>query len=340
MRSLLWLPGLFLIALVIHDLLKNTVQEGDGVLGHVVNRLVYRLLHGLAVRTRQRGFLAWIAPAIIVSNLLSWTLLLWLGWTLVFWSSPDSLVGADGQRTVNFWNVAYFIGYTLSTLGLGDLKPVQTSWRLLTDVAALCGFINLTFAVTFMVPVVQARQQRREFARLIHRRGPDAQALVVKALTDHPNGLQSVISDMHVALNMLDTKHHHAHYLHCFHDERRPESFSLALPALGEAALIARCALPGPPPPGLGLSHALIDSLVRGHAAHCPGPLPPVPPPPSLSPLRRAGIATLSEAEFGTRLAEYAEHRQYLRAMVEEGLWSWDDVSRPAPHDRAGPRAQ
>ena len=71
-----------------------------------------------------------------------------------------------------------------------------------------------------------------------------------------------------------------------------------------------------------------MDSLVRGHAEHCPSPLPAVPPPPSLAPLHAAGIATVDEAEFAACLAQHAEHRQFLRAMVEEGLWNWAQVAQ------------
>ena len=327
LRSLLWVPGVVLVVLAVHDLLKVTVQGGDGTLSRAVHHRVYQLMHGLARRTGNRILLAWTAPAMIVSTLLTWTLALWLGWTLVFWSAPGSVVGADSEHPANFWNVVYYVGYTISTLGLGDLKTTQTPWRLLTNVAALSGFVNLTFAVTFIVPVAEARRERRELARLLRRSG-DAQALVIRAIQDHPDGVQSLISGLHQTLNTMETKHDHATYLHRFHDRAALESLSLALPALGEALLLIECALPGPPAPGLKLSRKLVDSLVRGHARHCPSPLPAAPPPPSLAPLHAAGIATVSEAEFAARLAPYAEHRQYLRAMAEEGLWSWAQVAR------------
>lgn len=338
LRSLLWVPGLVLVGIVVHDLLKVTVQGGDGTLSQTVHQRVYQLLHALARRTGNRIVLAWAAPTIIVSALLTWTLGLWLGWTLVFWSSPGSVVGADSESPATFWSVVYYVGYTISTLGLGDLKTTATPWRMLTSVAALSGFVNLTFAITFVVPVAEARLERRELARLLRRSGPDAQALVIGALQDHPDGLQSLISGLHQTLNTLETKHDHAHYLHRFHDRAALESLSLALPALGEALLLIECALPGPPPPGLKLSRTLVDSLVRGHAEHCPSPLPAVPPPPSLAPLHAAGIATVDEAEFAACLAQHAEHRQFLRAMVEEGLWTWAQVARTVRDQADGDR--
>ncbi|MBZ9712025.1 potassium channel family protein [Deinococcus multiflagellatus] len=329
MRQLLWIPGLVLVVGVLVDLLVTCIQAGEGRLNRAAQRLLYAGLHLIAQRTRRRGVLYWSTPVLITGSLVVWTMLTWLGWTLIFWSQPGALIGADSGQPATFLATFYFVGYTLSTLGLGEIIAPEPMWRILTDVAAISGFFLLTFAITFIVPVAQARADRRELALALHRAGPGAQALILNAYTDHDRGLHSLTVDLHSVLNRVDAAHMNTPYLHRLRDHHAQDALDLHLPALGEALLILFSALDAEPPRGLRRALTSVDSLSRTFVETQGGPLPPPPPFPDLGALRRAGLPLKSDAELQAGLHAHAELRRRLHAMSRAGLWDWAEVAEP-----------
>ncbi|MBZ9753283.1 potassium channel family protein [Deinococcus sp. HMF7604] len=327
MRQLLWVPGMVMVLAVLVDLLVTCIQSGEGRLSRAVHRQLYAALRLAARVFRRRGLLAWSTPVLIMGTLTVWTGLLWLGWTLIFWSQPGALVGAENGQPATFLASFYFVGYTLSTLGLGEIIATKPLWRILTDIASISGFFLLTFAITFIVPVAQARADRRELALWLHRAGPGAQALIINAHTDHDQGLRSLTTSLHSVLNRIDAAHLNTPYLHRFHDHDQQDALDLHLPALGEALLILEGALRGDCPQGLRRALASVTSVARTfHLTHG-GALPPVPPPPDLTPLRGAGFDLKSDAEFHLFLANHTQLRRRLYAMTHMGLWSWEEVA-------------
>lgn len=339
LRSLLWLPGALMVVAVLLDLIVTCIQTGEGRLSHRIHRPLYSALRAAAHLTGRRALLSWAAPLLITGTLTAWTLLTWLGWTLIFWSQPGALVGAESGQPATFVASFYFVGYTLSTLGLGEIVAPEPFWRVMTDVAAINGFFLLTFAITFVVPVAQARGERRELALLLHRAGPGAQALIVNAVHDHDHGLRSLTADLQPLLNRLDATHLNSPYLHRFHDHDRQDALDLHLPALGEALLIIQGALPGQNPPGLRRALASVDSLSRTfertQARHPALRDAAVPPPPDLTPLREAGLALSPDEDFRGFLHTHAALRSRLHAMALTGEWRWDQVAAPQEADAA-----
>ncbi|WP_019584861.1 potassium channel family protein [Deinococcus apachensis] len=326
LRSLLWLPGGALILAVLLDLLASSMQTGEGRILRLVQRPLYKAISGLARWTGRRGLLAWSGGVLVVGTIGVWTLLTWLGWTLVFWSGKGALVGTTTETPADLWDVLYFVGYTLATLGLGDLKPLGNGWRLLTDLAALNGFFLITFAISFVVPVAQAQGERRTLALWLHRLGGNAQDLVIRAWHDHPGGLQGLVGDVATTLNTLDAQFKNSPALHRFHDRRADESLELALPALDEALSLIEHALDVTPPRGLRLVRDSISSLLGSYRQVHPRLRVDPPPLPDLTPLRDAGLPLHPDAEVRGRFLDLGERRRVLRAMTEQGGFTWSDV--------------
>ncbi|GGR83565.1 potassium channel family protein [Deinococcus sedimenti] len=332
-RTLLWLPGTLLVVAVLLDLIVTCIQTGEGRLSRAVHQPLYTLLRLTARWTGRRSLLSWSTPVLITGTLTAWTLLTWVGWTLIFWSQPGALLGAESGQPATLIATFYFVGYTISTLGLGEIIAPQPFWRVMTDVAAINGFFLLTFAITFVVPVAQVRTERRELALLLHRAGPGAQQLILNATHDHDRGLNSLVGDLHPLLNRLDAAHLNSPYLHRFHDHDRQDALDLHLPALGEALMIIQGALAGDCPRGLGRALASVDSLSRTfertQARHPVLRAGEVPPAPDLQPLRDAGLELRSEEDFQKYLRPHAALRARLHAMARAGEWRWDQAATP-----------
>jgi hypothetical protein len=53
-----------------------------------------------------------------------------------------------------------FYGYTLSTLGLGDMEPEGNFWDILTAILSFTGLILIS--ITYLIPVVSAEIAKRK----------------------------------------------------------------------------------------------------------------------------------------------------------------------------------
>jgi hypothetical protein len=52
-------------------------------------------------------------------------------------------------------NKIFYTGYTLSTLGLGDMEPEGNFWDILA-ILSFTGLILISIAITYLIPVVSA----------------------------------------------------------------------------------------------------------------------------------------------------------------------------------------
>jgi hypothetical protein len=84
---------------------------------------------------------------ILVSILINWLLLIWLSASLLFISQPDSLMNVETNSTTVV-NKIFYTGYTLSTLGLGDMEPEGNFWDILTAILSFTGLILISIAIT------------------------------------------------------------------------------------------------------------------------------------------------------------------------------------------------
>lgn len=81
----------------------------------------------------------------------TWLLLLWAGWTLVFSASPEAVLQDPEGVPADGWARAYFAGFSVFTLGVGDYVPNGPVWQLLTVVAVVSGLALTTMAITYLV---------------------------------------------------------------------------------------------------------------------------------------------------------------------------------------------
>jgi hypothetical protein len=90
---------------------------------------------------------------ILLSILINWLLLIWISASLLFISKPDSLMNVE--KTLLIVNKIFFTGYTLSTLGLGDIEPEGNFW-IFSLPYSFTGLILISIAITYLIPVVSA----------------------------------------------------------------------------------------------------------------------------------------------------------------------------------------
>ncbi len=345
MHLALVIPGVLLIALVFLDLFWSTMGVGGGPLSKRLTAALWRSFLGLHRRRRRSARLFSFAGVIItLLTLLTWILLLWAGWTLVFCGAEQAVIRAETERPASFWDRVYFTGYTISTLGLGDYIPQGQVWEILTSVASLTGLSLITLSITFLVPLGQAATQKRQLAAQIAGLGETADAILLRTW----NGSDFQVLGRHLTASLttelakLEQRHLTYPSLHYFHSQDASKAAALRLAALDEALTILEHGVDegfllnrGTFYPARRTITSFLDTLATAFIE----PTEEAPPPPSLDPLREQGIPVVDEAVFRMRVAQVVDRRRLLLALVENDGWTWDllrsDEAQGAPLEPA-----
>lgn len=106
-----------------------------------------------------------VAPSSIVASIVMWSVMLVVGWALVYWPHlPEqfqTMEGVPARTQGSVLDAVYVSGVTLTTLGYGDVVADETPLRLLLVAEALIGFALLSASITWALSVYPALARRR-----------------------------------------------------------------------------------------------------------------------------------------------------------------------------------
>lgn len=333
--------GVVLIAVVMWDVLVTTLAVGRPA-GPVTGRVTHALWK-LALRGRGHSMLAAFGVGLTLLILVLWLLGLWAGWSLVFNAGPAAVVDTAGGEPAGFWQRVYFAGYTLFTLGNGEFRPDGVAWQLATVAALVNGLALATLGITYLVPVTSAASQRRSLATLIAAMGDRPDDMVALLWTDEGfSGLHDRLALLEPRLSLLTQQHLAYPVLHYFHSPERSAAAAPMIARLDEAVTLVRSGVASeasPPDSLTSPAHSTLTRFLDTLRSAFIEPARAAPPAPSLARLRDAGVPTVDDETFRSRLDELSERRRLLLAFIRNDGWTWDDVW-PAEGDAAdeGPR--
>jgi hypothetical protein len=113
-------------------------------------------------------FLTDAAPLAVVLVIFTWSLLVCVGFALIYWGlSPSDFKIESGEPRAGFLSMLYFSLEVVTTLGLGDYTPVPLWLRLVVTFEALVGFGVLTASVSSIVLLHMALARVRMVSRRI-----------------------------------------------------------------------------------------------------------------------------------------------------------------------------
>ena len=145
--------GLFLLGLVYIDIAIVTLTlGGSGPLTGRVSAWVWSVALYVHHRKPNHSLLQVVGWLILLTTPLVWFSLTWIAWILIFNPIDPSVVNGSTQLPATIWQLIYFVGYTLSTLGLGDYQPQGTVWQLATAIASVNGFFIVSLSITRHAP--------------------------------------------------------------------------------------------------------------------------------------------------------------------------------------------
>ncbi|MGB7439976.1 MAG: ion channel [Coleofasciculaceae cyanobacterium] len=332
------LGSLILILLTV-DVLVTTLTLGGGglVTGRLSSWLWWVALQVHKWRSNHR-FLTITGWTILVGVALLWYTSCWLGWTILFSSYETAVVNASSKQPASLWEIIYFTGYTLSTLGMGDYQPQGAFWQLATAIASTNGFFLVTLTFAYLLPVVSSATAKRQLAVYITSLGGTADDIVTRAW----NGKDFGQFDQHLIslapmLSQLGESHLTYPVLHYFHSVDRTKAIALSLVTLDDALTLLEYGVKEshrPDPAALGtVRRASAAFLITLKSAYLE-PASDNPPLPSLEPLRVLGIPTVSDQEFWEATKNITRRRRLLLAFVENDGWVWDTIASSKTSNR------
>ncbi|MFL9459180.1 MULTISPECIES: potassium channel family protein [Nostocales] len=217
MKLLVQLVGAGLIVLSLLDIYLTVLfpRLGSSVLSLHLGKVMWRLFRFVAriMPFKDEKVLSHSGPVLMIATVVVWLSLLLYGFALIVWTELGwSIQASDGQTETNFISALYYSGFSLTTLGTGDLTPKTDFQRLLTILEASLGFSVFTLTITYLLSVYSAITRRHTFALSLHHRSAgtaDAAEMIARlGASGELNGVQQDVSNMATdVIDLLESQH-------------------------------------------------------------------------------------------------------------------------------------
>lgn len=332
MNYFIFTIGVLIVCLVLTDVFVTTLAPRGSVF--VTERLrswVWSFFFWICNGKGTNKLLNYAGMFTVTAWLFGWLFMLWVGNALIFISDYDSVVASGSKAAANSLEKVYFVGYVLSTMGLGDFHPNGDGWKIYTSIISFSGFVIITIAITYLVPVLSAEMKKRQTSIYIHSLGTSPDDILLNAwngkdfsrLSKHFNTISEYImeqSQNHVAYPVL----------HNFHSHLRRETIYINLSSLDEALTVLLLYLPDDIKPHkqdiYPLRYAITDYLHTLKTAFI-RPSKNVPGPIQLDQLIKEGIPLKQEnQETRMKMEEIRFRRKLLLGMMEKDGWHWGSI--------------
>ncbi|TYP88604.1 potassium channel family protein [Blastococcus xanthinilyticus] len=326
--TLLIVAGVLLVLAVYGDALATTLTVGGaGPLTRTVLARLWRLLLGLHRPDSSSKLLTGAGAGLLFTTVLLWVAGIWAGWTLVF-AGSDTVVDAQTSLPAGFADVAYYAGFTVFTLGVGDFTASDPAGRFVTALASFGGLFLITLAITYLLSVIGAVVERRAIAVRINALGRSSGEIVAKGWNG--SSFSSAFVQQLVALTgqLSTTAEQHLAYpvLHYFRSGQPNTAAPVAVGRLDDAMLLLRAGVAPDARPDDSAVDPVRDVIARYlETASATSTAAPAgtPPAPDLAALRAAGIPAVTDEEFARAAEDEEPRRRLLHQLVKSNGWSW-----------------
>lgn len=325
----LLLLGIFLTLLAFIEGLWTTIWV-DGNSAPLTSRLTTWIWKGMraVINSKKHRALSLAGPLILFTTVLMWILLLWFGWSFIFYADKDSLNVQSGDPVPDLTDAMWYVAYCMFTIGNGDFIPNGDGWQILSSLVGMSGMLVVTLSVTYVLQVVSAVANKRSFASQVSGIGETSEEFVIKQWNGEGFGaIELQLNSLSQQLATLNEQHMSFPILHYYHAAQHEKSQDIAVVVLDDALTLIEHGVEEEYHPAttiLSASRKSIDSFLQTMQSAFIKAAPDTPKPPDLSKLADKGIPTVPEHEFHRRLEENAkERRKLLLGLTNNGAWEW-----------------
>ena len=333
------IAGIVIVCLVVADVMISTLApRGSGFISKRLRSGMWSFFRWCAKGKGENMLLNYAGMFTVTSWLLGWILMLWVGNFLIYQSVPESVLFSGSNASAGLVDKIYFVGYVLSTMGNGDFKPGGGFWNIYTAIISFSGFITITLAITYLVPVLSAEMEKRKTSIYIHSLGASPEDILLNAW----NGKDFSRLAQHFGTltdNIMGQAQKHVAYpvLHNFHSHLHQEALAINLVSLDEALsillLYAHDNTYTVQQQIYPLRFAISDYLATLASAFIspsinePGPI-------RTDKLQKSGIPLKQENEqMRFEKEKLRLRRKLLLGMLENDGWHWGNIYMTATYD-------
>lgn len=171
--------GIGIIVTVLADVYLTVLypRSGKSTLSLLLSKGVWELFRWLARQPLMpdKRLLSFCGPTLLILVVTFWICCLTLGFSLLFWPAlGNGIQASQGETPTDFATAVYYSGFTVTTLGVGDLVPKTAIWRVITILEAALGFSVITATITYLLSVYSALNRRNTFALSLYHRSASA----------------------------------------------------------------------------------------------------------------------------------------------------------------------
>ncbi|MDT0645110.1 hypothetical protein RM545_00265 [Zunongwangia sp. F260] len=328
MSTLLIVIGVIVITLVTIDMLSTILRmSGGGFISNFAAKGIWKTIFALSKRNGHSPILSHAGFFIVISLFVIWIGLIWMGYSLIYLSSASSVVDTATLLPSNWVGKIYFVGYTLSSLGNGDLKSGGDAWRILSNVMSLHGTFLVTLSISYIIPVLDAVIKKRTLSAYIWQLGRTPEELIRNCW----NGKDfSILHDQFQSLHTMILEHSERHLaypvIRYFHSNELKYSAPLCMAILDEVVTIQEVYEIDKSDKAYNWKilkkslNSYLDILSSSY----------VQPTDDAPPFNYSDDLNFSELTSDKKHKEILEEsgirRKYLAGSVKEDGWAWEDV--------------
>lgn len=240
MNIILLLIGILIVILTNMDALSTILRiNGGSKISNFVARNVWRVSVFVSGKFSRLSILSNIGALIVVTLFTLWAVLLLIGYGLIYNSYVNSIVETSTELPASITGKFYYVGYTLTSLGNGDLKTGNDFWRIISNFTGLNGMFLLSIAISYFIPLMNAVVKQRMLATYISNLGDTPTEIISNGWngTDF-NILHEQFKDLYPMILMQCEQQLAYPVLLYFHSENPKYSPQLNLAKLDEALSI------------------------------------------------------------------------------------------------------
>lgn len=162
--------------IVVPRITPRAMRIGPVLVGDILWPTFRRIMKWNWLGRYREQLLDVFAPLTFVMIMLTWLLLLTLGFAMIIYSMRASIT----PQINNFFEAYYFAGTSVLTLGFGDVVALTTQARFVVLSAAASGLLFMALSVSYLFSLQTLVQQREQLVNtVISRAGAPASGLVL-----------------------------------------------------------------------------------------------------------------------------------------------------------------
>ena len=172
MNIILLLSGVAIVIVTNIDALSTILRiNGGSKISNFVARKVWSVSVFISVKFSRKSILSNVGALIVITLFTLWAVLLMIGYGLIYNSDINSIVETSTEQSASIPAKFYYVGYTLTSLGNGDLKTGNDFWRIISNFTGLNGMFLLSIAISYFIPLMNAVVKQRMLATYISNLG-------------------------------------------------------------------------------------------------------------------------------------------------------------------------